>query len=83
MKNNRPYHRAALREIEPLPVLAAVGRPIRTVLGAEVDDLRVLGMNGNRPDLNLVGQAVAERLPVALAHHLAKQAADRPVFSSP
>src|SRR5262249_58186613 len=54
-------------DVELLPVLAVVGAPIGTVLGADVPRLRVVGMRGDGADGRRLGQAARHQLPSGVA----------------
>ena len=63
MHEDRPDDHARIREVESLPVPAAVEATVRPVLRAGVDHQGIGRMHGERPDLGPLGQATRERLP--------------------
>ena len=58
-------------------MLTVVRAAVRPMLRADIDDPRIVGMDENRANFGLIGQAAAQHLPVGLADHLPTQAAGR------
>jgi hypothetical protein len=48
-------------------MVSPVHTAVRTILRAGIDDLRVLWMHSNGPDLGASGKPLAERLPAVVA----------------
>jgi hypothetical protein len=48
-------------------MITPVHTAVRTILGTSIDDLRVLWMHRNGPDLGTSGKPMAERLPAVVA----------------
>src|SRR5205807_1181185 len=63
-------HRAALEGV------AAAGAAVDALGGADIDDVRVLRMHGNRVHLGVLRQPAAELLPFVGADFLAKDAGE-------
>src|SRR5438132_616389 len=68
MHENRPDLQAALGKGQPLPGITAVLAPVRPVVGADIDDVGVRGVDGDGLDLGPLGQPLGELLPAAFAH---------------
>ena len=67
MEQKRPHDLALVGEAEPFPVRPAIGAAIRPVLGPDEDDVRIVGMHRDRPDLPALGQPAGQRLPGIVA----------------
>src|SRR5262249_4955930 len=59
IEGERPYGRAVVADVEPLPSLTVVRAAVWTVLGPDVDRRRILGMRDDRPDGGLLGKAAS------------------------
>ena len=67
IEQQRPYRQAVIRDVELLPVLPVVRAAVRTVLRADIDGVRVLGVRGDGPDGGRLGQAASRELPAVVA----------------
>src|SRR3990172_2242023 len=77
MDEDRPDFDAVIGEIEPLPALPPVRAPVGAAAGAEVDDVRVRWVDGDRLDLGDVGQALGEMCPAVVAVRPPKDPSER------
>src|SRR6266850_1378871 len=67
IERQRPDGQAVVRHVELLPVISAIGAPIRAVLSADIDGVGVLGVRGDRSDGGRGGQAAGRDLPAIVA----------------
>src|SRR5437764_1967188 len=64
MKQDRPYRQAMVRQLDLLPVLAAIGAAIGAILRAGIDDLRLRRMHRESAHGGPLRQAVLQRFPL-------------------
>ena len=74
MHEDRP-HLGVLGEVEPLPALAAIHAAVGAVVRAEIDHVRIRGIDGDRVHMRVVGEALGELLPRSPAHGAAEDSA--------
>ena len=71
-----PHFLAGVGEAEPLPARPVVRAPVGAVVGAGVDDGRIVRMHRDGLDRCVLGQALRHRLPLTVSHGLTEEPAE-------
>src|SRR5439155_24503377 len=73
VKEDRPHNQALVWEIQAFPMVTTIRAAIGAGLGARIDDLGVVGMDGDGPHLSALRKPAAERTPLVFAYPLPEE----------
>src|SRR5947207_7008870 len=73
VKEDGPHNQPRVWEIQRLPMVATIRAAIGARLSAHIDDLRVVGMDGEGSHLSALREPAAERAPLVFAYPLPEE----------